>query len=825
MCWAMFGAALVIGLAALIAAAGLGPLARQPPRERWMLASIGAVVALAVVSLLFARVGVFSIWTSSAALLLAAAAIRVFSRKRPAFEAVADPSPGIAGYAAYVPGVLIALFGLYAVFPTYFFLGGQDPGVYLVFAARIATTGALDLDLPWMRELWASHRQGIAIGYPGVYSLLQSDVGDDPTRLSPQFMHLFPALAANAWAAGGPEATVRVNAVLATLTLWVGFAYVRRLVNEPAAIAFVLVLGLNPAFIWGARITLTEVLAALLVVTGLYLLLLTREDGKRHWAIAAGAVLGLGVLNRLDAAFSGIPVLGFALATIVERRLASAARAAAIAYLVTSGLGFLDGRLFAPFYFQTLLGKHHLAALIGISTVSGAAALAITYLPDNLIQRFKLDGRLLHRAGGEVLRILILWILIALFAWPLVDARSDARAARELGWYLTPLAWPLALLGFGLALGRREWSRWLPILTFASAVLIAYTLGPGVVPEHIWASRRWLSHVIPLFAVLGTFGASACVAWARRHSLFPFTLGALLAVGYLGAALGLARPFLFRSMLEGLPDAYASLATRIARSGAKPPFMTGSHHIASILTYLYDVPTVLFGGRTQYGLEYPAARDALLRGDFKGMSAIGLDEFTAGNTLSQANQFLGDYLEPSVGKPATTIMVYPLSMDIGTIGGKTFELEIPAKHRRLATEVGKLDDAGMIRTTGRAGALQIGPRVRLEAGQYEVDWIGRTFVVGKSKQQGTIDVVADSGKVVLASMPLRIQRETPSETWLGGLDFDLDEATLDVEFRLRVDSEVVLGLTRLRLRRVAGSNAPPRSNPNPGASASHPAKR
>jgi hypothetical protein len=796
----MSGAALVVGLAALIAAVGLGPLARQPRSERWMLASISAVLTLAVFSFVLARLGIYSPWAAAPLLLASAAGLVVWTRKRAPFEVVPD-AHARGNYGAYVPAILIVLFGLYAVFPTYFVLGGQDPGVYLVFAARIASTGGLDLDLPWLREVWKAHPEGIALGYPGIYSFLQSDIGNDPTRLSPQFMHLFPALAANAWAAAGVEATVRVNAVLATLTLWVGYAYLRRLVNEPAALVFILVLGLNPAFIWGARITLTEILAALLNLSGLFLLLLAREKGGRQWAIAGGIALGLGVLNRLDAAFAGIPVLGFALATLVERRLAPTARVAAIAYLVTSSLGFLDGRVNAPFYFQTLLGKHHLAGLIAISTFSGLLAVGITKLPDQVIAGLKLDDRLIGRAAGEILRLLIFWLVVALFAWPLVDSRSDARAARELGWYLTPVAWPLALFGFAIALQRRLWSIWLPLLTYASVALVAYTLGPGVVPEHIWASRRWLSHVIPLVAVLGTFGASACVAWARSKRALPFTVGSLLAIGYFGAALWFARPFLFRSMLEGLPEAYSALATRVHASGAKGPYLSNNPHLASILTYLYEVPTVLFGGKTAYGLEHPPAQKALNRGDFEGKSAIGLDPFMLGRSALREARFSGDYLERSIGKVPRAVVPYEIPMDIGLIGGKTFELEVPASYRDFVTSVGKRDESGVLRTTGRGGSLQNGPFVRLEPGQYEVDWIGRVMATGRVTQ-GILDVFADGGKRVLASAPLRIHKESPSETWLGGLDFNLDQAARGVEFRIRVSPEVNLALTRVRLRRI-----------------------
>jgi hypothetical protein len=259
---------------------------------------------------------------------------------------------------------------------------------------------------------------------------------------------------------------------------------------------------------------------------------------------------------------------------------------------------------------------------------------------------------------------------------------------------------------------------------------------------------------------------------------------------------------LFRSMLAGLPQAYTALAERVKESGAKPPFMSGSIHIASILTYLYDVPTVLFGGRTAYGLEHQPANDALTRGEFEGKSAIGLDAFTMGRSVLRYARFSGDYLEPSVGKIPRAIIPYDVPMDIGIIGGKTFELEVPASYRQLVTQVGKLDERGALRTTGRGGSLQNGPFVRLEPGQYEVDWIGRVGSVGNGKHQGNLDIIFDSGKSVLATAPLRLQSQSASETWLGGIDFNLDRQTQGIEFRLRVTADVDISLTRLRLRRI-----------------------
>jgi hypothetical protein len=799
---------LPLSLIACTLGVGLGPLRKQPAVERWLLAVAATVLTLGLVSVLLVRVGAFSPFLTSAVLLAVGAGSRWAPRLR-------DPVPRAGGVelddrgGVPLAALLVVLFALYALFPTYFVLGGQDPGIYLVYAARIARTGALDLDLPWLRQVWAEHPVGISLGYPGIYSSFHSGVTSDPSQLSPQFAHFFPALSANAWCIAGLPGTLRVNAVVAVLALWAAFALTRRLAGSWAGLAVVVVLGLNPAFVWGARITLTEELALLINLLGLVLFAVAYDaENPRGWALAGGLVLGLGTFNRLDAGLSALAVLGFALSTLFEPRLKSAVKAAAASYATTVAFGFADAAAFAPFYFRTLVTREHLVVLMVLCAGCSGVAFVFGTLKEDVGSRFGLTPELVGRIGRELLRLLAVWLVIALLAWPAVDPSAGARTTRELAWYLTPLGIPLGLLGMAFCLNPVA-PRYLPLVMLAAATLVNVTAGAQIVPVHIWASRRLLPHVIPAVAVLSV------VAVVRLASLAPLVrlpsriVPVVLGLAYLIPALDMASPYLFRSMLRGLPEVYAELVPRLRRVQTTFPFVTSSAHLGAVLTYVYDVPTVVVGGTGLYGLVDPGARDALGRGELAGLQAVGMHAFELHNGPTARAVFEGTYLEEVEGRKAENVVPFPVPLDIGSIGQSRFDVEVPAHHLRFPSQVGVPQPDGSLRTSGRSGYIQGGPCVDLAPGQYEVDWIGRVLQAGGGQErQGIADAVVRGDKDAaapedtLVSTPVRIRPSSKDESWLAGVDFTLARPASCIEFRLQVESHITLELTRVRLRNV-----------------------
>src|SRR5262249_32007686 len=161
------------------------------------------------------------------------------------------------------------------------------------------------------------------------------------------------------------------------------------------------------------------------------------------------------------------------------------------------------------------------------------------------------------------------------------------------------------------------------VTVVAAGTLFAFTVGADAAPQHIWASRRWVSQVIPLACVLGVCGAAGIGAWLSRWPRLAARLAPGFGIACLAPPVAFARPFLLRPMLAGLPQAYTALAERIRSLELPLPLVTNNPHLASTLTYLYDVPTVLIGGRTQFGFNDPVARSLLAEGELGGLGAVG----------------------------------------------------------------------------------------------------------------------------------------------------------------------------------------------------------
>ena len=406
--------AVVLIASVAIATLGMwrGPLRGLGAVERAALAFGGAVLALAMLSLVACRLGVYSAWAVSGPLSL----LWAFSWRRSPEAAPPGERHG-AREVWLVAGLLLGLLALHASYPTYFLLGGQDPGLYLEFAAWISKTGGLDLDQAWLRDAFALHGHAIQLGYPGVYSYY----GDthDAARLSPQFAHLFPALLANFWSAGGLEAAVRGNAVVAAIGLSLGYAYVRRLLGVGAGCVLVVALGLNPAFALNARITLTEALALAQNFGGLLALLVAQERRSVVWGLVAGGVLGSGTFNRVDAGLIGVAPLAFSVVVMVcSPELRRVAAAAGAGYLLLSTAGHLDVARAAPFYVHDLVQGAHLGVLMAGSSLWGGLAVALPFVPARVIARARLTERTLRWLSFSVFVGLTLWLAWGLLVRP-----------------------------------------------------------------------------------------------------------------------------------------------------------------------------------------------------------------------------------------------------------------------------------------------------------------------------------------------------------------------------------------------------------------------
>ncbi len=766
---------------------GLGSL---PWFERVTLGASGATLGLTLAAWTLMRFGAFSLGRAlgiGAALCMAFAALVWLGSRRRCPTAERAPRES---RLAWVALALCAAFGsLYAWFPTYFLLGGQDPGPYLAFAARIAKTGGLNLEVPAIAEWVRAHGPGLLRGFPAVYGNLAEPHGPEP--LQAQFLHLFTAYDAIFFALGRVEGAVRANAWLATLCLATGFAFVRRLGSPLAAFGLLIALGLNPAFVWASRITLTEMLALWLNLSGLLLLVLAWDFASVAAGALAGAAFGLGVLNRLDGGLGSFALLGFAVASVLgERSERRVAIAAALGHLVVSALAYRDAYQLSPIYCRSLAeGSNSVTALPIVTSALDLLALGCAFAPARLVRALRVNETRVRLASYAAAWGGVLWVAYGLFMRPLVSSGEEARSLHELTWYVGWAAWPLFALGLALALRAATFERSLPLVAFALGTLVIYTSRTDVAPVHIWASRRWVPHVIPLVLAFAAL-AFEWLALRLRSKRGGVVGGFVLAALVLAPPVDFTRLFLFKSMLRGLAERYERVASFARRHGTASPLLTERVNYGSILTYVYDVPTaVLFGPGTE----------AFARGDFAGELGLGFHAFDLKRTVEEPGDYFGPDLEHSTAHRPGDVGEIRLPFELGRAGPRVFVAEMPASHPNLRTHVGRVDASGSVVAGGRRGQLLFGPWMTLMPGRYRIEWYGRIETAERRWRQGTLDVIFDAGNESIAEAPLAHTRAKGD--LLGALDFELDQPIEGLEFRVRVEAKANVAITKLRLER------------------------
>ncbi|MFN2432873.1 MAG: hypothetical protein ABR599_08710 [Gemmatimonadota bacterium] len=829
----------------LIAGAGLGAVLRRrlPALEAFPLAAGALVALLAAISLLATRMGAFHPWTAAIACAsLLGCATAALRRRWSAVEAGAVAAPGASPPSILTPrrealllGALLAsLAALYGLFPIYFLLGGQDAGLYLVFAARIARTGELVLDQPFLRELNDVFGDAVSLGYPGIYSAFSAGLSDDPAELIPQFQHLFPALLANVWDALGIEGLVRVNAVLAVLGLSAFHAFARRLAGPAVALMATLLLGINPAMIWHARSSLTEPLLFLVTFTGLLLLDLAWERKSAAAAAAAGATLGLGVLDRLDGGIAVVVVAAAIAALLFARvgersvirgtraRSAPAAAAAALlaGYVVVAALGALDGWLHARPYlvaaWKAEAGKGLLVLNVGLALAAGAAVVEL-----RKHRRFRVAGTLRTSSAVLLAGGLGMWLGYGYLARPGSVESAAPRAVVELSWYVTPVALALAVAGLAWAIRDESWRRWGGWVALAGFATLLFTGRLLIEAHHPWAARRWIAQVFPAVAFFSAYaivhvhrvarGVRAVAAQDRRparrrpsapaRARWPVrwapttaaALGLAFVLLYGANAVRFAGPYLFQPLLRDMAGDYRRLAEQ---RSSETLGLTWNQQIASVLTYLYDRPTVHVT-RYERGME-----------DFAIVGALPTKSWGRVLRLRQLGSgwVCGNYVvEDERRRPDELVeRCYdgsPYDLDVLPAGSGNPLPPGPRILLRAGSSIFDLgaaerDEESRVWSTGAGGWILRGPGVQLGPGRYAAFWSGHLESSAHVGPEARFEVRAGAEGEVLARASLD---EAPAGPFRVELAFALPKQRSGVEFPVWVPASVRLRLDEFRL--------------------------
>jgi len=455
--------------------------------------------------------------------------------------------------------VLLVVSGVLLFRPFENILGGRDGGVYVNTGVNIARTGAISVadalfqGVPQeLREefLWTvpGHLEAtrIRFRFPGLYWVEERGI------MSPQFLHLYPALVAIFYAASGLRGSLLVSSLCAWLASVAVYLVGRELFRREVGAVALAILTLNISQVWYARYANSEVLFQVLFWGALFLWVLFFRCRRPLYGLISGLGFGACLLAKLEAVLLLVPLLALALGTPTSPVACWGPRA----YLARDGRGrsglawfvaplaLLCGWMVA----HAALFSHRYLEMTSILVTS--RALPPLAMALGLVGGASLGGAALgmtawefRRWGWGRLRSLALArpylagvVLLALTAGGWFYFREGLS---QLGWYVTPLGLLLAGLGFIVALlGGRDEGR--ALLLCCSLLYAAILLRRSLIsPDHIWAVRRFVPIVIPaaaLFIAQGLWWLSEeGSSWARR--LGPGT--SKLGWGWFGRVLSL----------------------------------------------------------------------------------------------------------------------------------------------------------------------------------------------------------------------------------------------------------------------------------------------
>jgi hypothetical protein len=473
--------------------------------------SLGVAFVLALVGryrlawLLWANVGV-------------ATAIALAYRRRLRFDAAARPA-----WSLLMPAALAAVaLWLYPP-PSEYIVGGKDPGVYFNTGIRIAQRGSLisrDSVIAALpedaRELFIPKYDGqpyYSVRFMGFYVL-------DPAAgtVIDQFPHLYAVAVAVAYDIDGLTGARFTSVAAAILGVLALYFLAARLGGRPAGAVAAALLAIHVVQVWHARQPGSEILAQGLGLAGLLALSRSTIDDDPFFAPVAGVLLGLLPFVRFDAVLvAALACAGVALHWLAGGRV----RAGFVAPLVAGNAAFGAYllRWLTPYAEipLTWLAYHRVEFLAG-----GVAGLLLAPIAIRVRRREQVRSWIVAWTP-RVLSMLV--VGLSVYAWFFRSpggalAAHDAYAFRAFGWYVPPPALAAAVLGLVLLLARSFWRDPAFFTVFIGmSWFVFYRM--RIVPEHFWASRRFLPIIVP--GTMVALGALLAPVLDRR-SLQPAAL-------------------------------------------------------------------------------------------------------------------------------------------------------------------------------------------------------------------------------------------------------------------------------------------------------------
>lgn len=498
--------------------------------EAGTLASAVAVGTLALVSLIAGHLGLhdppFVSLGTGGLLLVGTWALFRWGKRPLAIDAH--------GLAAVCGGAALAAFMFFPGFE--YATGDRDPGAYVEHAVAIQRTDGVEfrddlaeVDLPeGVRP--TGHWNPKSDRPDAVWPAMWVKPGENGT-IFPQFYHLWPSLLATAKDVGGFVGLFNTGPALGVLAVALAVSVARRLAGLPAAWTVAVLLPTNMLEVWQAKYPSAEIFGQMLFLGVLLGAVLAMTARSHVAASAAGLCLGLSYLERADALLVVLMAWGGLCMLIAMRQFDARAWCFATVAAVVLPYGVYQAYWLARNY--TLAN--------GVPTLLqvGAVMAVPVFMALALARQRKFVDVLLERTGTQMARRGLGLGFLALCTTLMVigalrprlfgksyglgrygaDLRNyDEINLHRLAWFFSEAGLIMLLLGVGY-IALRKWrpEAWLVLLPTVT-LLVIYCWHMRNSPYLMWATRRYVTTVVPGMVIVIGCGVALCVLIVRHYT-------------------------------------------------------------------------------------------------------------------------------------------------------------------------------------------------------------------------------------------------------------------------------------------------------------------
>lgn len=503
-------------------------LARHIARDRgvgfWLFAVLLSIPVTSIVGFALARFGWFSL-IPLVSIDVVIAALLFALRTQPQFRIDSFLNNKVA---LVLLAIAAALFIYYAP-PFEYYLGGRDPGIYVINGIRIARTGSFTAVDPLIekipkefRTLFLSEKQPMR--YMGFFVASSSD-----PRIVPNFFYLYPTWFAIFYSLFGVQAMLYATPFLMLCMILAGAFYVAFVLDRTQSFVFALLLGATAISLWFARFPNSEVLAGALIWLALFCFLLYRQHSIAVAGFIGAICLALSFWTRVDAVLLAVPlILDIAMRWIDGKEGKNDVAILAI-YILFVAIGAAHVLTTNSDYilaaFENLRFKPYKVAVVG-SALAGSILLLAMFGKRFRISELPITGKVV----SVVLAILLFYSYFIRPFYPASNIGSpNAGAFLALGWYFTHPVVVIALFGLVIYSSRFRSIDWILFAgTLVYAILYFYRIRGHA--EHFWMLRRYLMLICPALVFFALYGFREILSIPRLKLRYVSSIALLCAI-------------------------------------------------------------------------------------------------------------------------------------------------------------------------------------------------------------------------------------------------------------------------------------------------------